>query len=500
MLYPLLGLLVLLVGAALLERQTLPRPPRWRRPWLAWGSFFLLGCSWYGLLLGLTGRVLMALALALAGALALTWVSNAKYRLLREPLVFSDFALVPQVIRHPRLYYVELVQQARTWLLLAPLLGLMLLWLWLEPSPLSPTERILLLIAPTALLIAVPFLPLIGTLVRQAAARHLPDPDPAGGIEKLGLAGSLLLSFLRWLETRPTAAEEAFPLPSIKDCGKRSAPLVVAVQSESFLDLRRLREDAPPLPNIAAAQARAAAWGPLRVPAIGAYTMRTEYAFLTGTPSARLGFDALDPYLRADTYPLPALPGRLSQAGWQTLFVHPHVGDFFRRNKVMPALGFERMITEEAFHGAERIGPYVSDAALTSEILRQLERETRPCFLFTVTMENHGPWRPGRLPGLVQETEIYGQHLLHADAMVGRLLSALESSGRPWALCFYGDHPPILRSIGDPAPDHRTDYLIVTSRDCPCDGPEEIDAAELGRRFLRYLAGFAPAEAVLSQN
>ena len=103
----------------------------------------------------------------------------------------------------------------------------------------------------------------------------------------------------------------------------------------------------------------------------------------------------------------------------------------------------------------------------------------------------------GRLPGLVQETQIYGQHLVHADAMLGRLLEGLEASGRPWALCFFGDHPPILRSIGNPAPDHRTDYLIVTSTDRPSGAPEEIDSAELGRRFRQHLMSFATAKAVL---
>jgi len=497
MLYALLGLLLLLAGAVLLERLVEPRPAGWHRPAVAWSAFLLLGVVWYGLLLGLTGRVLLALILGLGGAAALIWVSNAKYQLLREPLVFSDLALVPQVIRHPRLYYVELVQQPRTWLFIAPLLLLLVLWFWLEPSSLAPGERVAVLLGAPTLLAAVSFLPVVGPAFGAAVARQLPHPDPVRDVGRLGLAPNIFLSFLRWLDTRPSTSEKPLPMPHIDRYRGREAPLVVAIQSESFLDLRRLRNDAPELPNIAEAQARAVAWGPLRVPAIGAYTMRTEYSFLTGTPSRQLGFDALDPYLRADSHPLPSLPGLLSDAGWETLFVHPHVADFFRRNKVMPALGFERMITEEAFNGAERLGPYVSDAALTSEILRQLDQATRPCFLFSVTMENHGPWRPGRLPGLVQETQIYGQHLVHADAMLGRLLEGLEASGRPWALCFFGDHPPILRSIGNPAPDHRTDYLIVTSTDRPSGAPEEIDSAELGRRFRQHLMSFATAKAVL---
>lgn len=484
---PLAGLclLVLLIAAALLERGVLPQPARWRRPLIAWLALLALATAWFLVLLGLTGRPLLALLLALAGAVALQRVSNAKYALLLEPLVFSDFALVPQVLRHPRLYYVELLQQARTWLLAVPVLALLLLWLWLEPAAIPAAWRVALLVAPLPVVAALPWLPLVGRALRQAAAEAMPQPDPAEATERLGLGASLLLSLLRWLDSRPTAASAPLPFPAIVEGAPGAAPLVLAVQSESFLDLRRLRNDAPPLPNLARAQARAEAWGPLRVPAIGAYTMRTEYAFLSAVPNRAMGFDRFDPYLRADRYPLPSLPALLAEAGWETLFVHPHVADFFRRHKVMPALGFRRLVTEEAFLDAERIGPYVSDAALATEILRQLQAVSGPCFLFAVTMENHGPWRPGRLPGLTQEAEIYGQHLVHADAMLGRLLDGLEASGRPWALCFFGDHPPILRSIGNPAPDERSDYLLLSSNNSPSAAPQEIDAAELGSLLRR---------------
>jgi len=489
MLIAVLCLLLLFAGAALLERSVVPRPARWRRPALAWATLAGFCIAGYAMLLGLTGRPLLALLLALTSAVALQRVSNAKYALLREPLVFSDFALIPQVLRHPRLYYADLMQQARTWLLALPVIALLGLWFWLEPALPAPPWRLALLLGGPGLLFALPWTPLLGPALRRAAVRALPAPGALDAVERLGLGASLLLALLRWLDTPPSAAQAPPPLPAVRK--DRPAPLVLAVQSESFLDLRRLRDDAPDLPNLARAQARALAWGPLGVPAIGAYTMRTEYAFLTATPNRAIGFDAFDPYLRADRHPLPALPAALAMAGWKTLFVHPHVPEFFRRHKVMPALGFDHLVTEEAFEGAERIGPYVSDAALTTELLRRMAAEPDPCFLFAVTMENHGPWRPGRLPGLEQEAAIYGQHLVHADAMLGRLLDGLEASGRPWILCFFGDHPPILRSIGDPVPDTRSDYLLLTSSATAGGPAREIDVAELGALLRREVAALS---------
>ena len=60
-------------------------------------------------------------------------ISNAKRRYLREPLVFSDFALLEHVVRHPQLFYVP-----RRWMgaviagviaLLAAIVG----WMLIEP-------------------------------------------------------------------------------------------------------------------------------------------------------------------------------------------------------------------------------------------------------------------------------------------------------------------------------------------------------------------------------
>ena len=79
--------------------------------------------------------------------------------------------------------------------------------------------------------------------------------------------------------------------------GPREPEVLVVIQLESFLDPERL--GGPPLPLMDLVRSRAAQYGRLRVPAHGAYTMRSEHAVLTGRTAAELGFGVFDPYLAA---------------------------------------------------------------------------------------------------------------------------------------------------------------------------------------------------------
>ena len=60
-------------------------------------------CIWSLLWLS-SRRPGFALALTLAGQYLVVTISNAKFRALREPFVFSDFGLFSQAFRFPRLY------------------------------------------------------------------------------------------------------------------------------------------------------------------------------------------------------------------------------------------------------------------------------------------------------------------------------------------------------------------------------------------------------------
>jgi phosphoglycerol transferase MdoB-like AlkP superfamily enzyme len=239
------------------------------------------------------------------------------------------------------------------------------------------------------------------------------------------------------------------------------------------MDFRRFDSAGLSLPNLDAARRRAAAWGRLENAFPGGYTMRTEFSLLTGRPHLEFGFDRYYPYLNAGAYAEHALPVLLRRHGYASTFIHPYYADFFQRHRALPAIGFDRMITLDAFDGAERIGGYVSDAAVAERLIAEAKAVKGRALLFAATMENHGPWEKERFDGLDQPIPIYKRHLENGDALLGRLLQAFDDWPSRVVVLFYGDHVPLLKAYADPFPDRRTDYVLIelgrgAARRSPC--------------------------------
>jgi phosphoglycerol transferase MdoB-like AlkP superfamily enzyme len=302
--------------------------------------------------------------------------------------------------------------------------------------------------------------------------RRLTPADSARDVRDLGLAASLTAGLLAW--RRPMSVLRSWPVARIASADP--SPVVIAVQSESFVDLRRAGLHQVSLPALEAARTRAVAHGLVDVPVQGAWTLRSEFAFLAGSPLECFGLDALHPYLR-----LPGTPRTLSlhlrDAGFSTMFVHPFDLDFFNRRRAMPKLGFDRLVDDTAFAGVPREGYYVPDVALAERVLAAASGESRPFFCMVATMENHNPWDKARLPGIETPVERYVHHLRNADRMIDHLVKGLETIGRPAVLAFYGDHVPTMPELADPFPDPRTDYFVMGLRQGGWLAGEQRDCA-----------------------
>ncbi|MFD1333616.1 sulfatase-like hydrolase/transferase, partial [Methylopila musalis] len=258
-----------------------------------------------------------------------------------------------------------------------------------------------------------------------------------------------------------------------------------AIQCESFVDIAARGLPGPTLPAVAALRAGALAFGRCRVPAEGAYTMRSEFGFLTGLPSETLGLDALDPYLTAPAYLGRTLPELFRAAGRATTFLHPYDRRFFDRDVLVPRFGFDRFIDGRAFAEAPRFGPYVADAAVAEALEAAIRDATGPSFLFAVTIENHGPWGLGRLAETHEAAEQYALHLANADRMIGRVAAALAAAPGGGLLCLYGDHAP-GRLLHPDLPDRRATDYVLWSTTAPAAPAERRDVSvdELGRMLL----------------
>jgi hypothetical protein len=443
----------MLAASLLLDAAARPRVPRLRR-WSGLLLHLLALTGVFGLCLAGSGNAPVAALLATALMALFTVASNAKYKMLGEPLVFSDLALIVGIIRHPRFYFTAIPARQRWVMAVGAALAVIALML-LFSTRLQPH-----LVGAGLLLVAGGALALL--LRGGWFDSTVPAPSLDGDIARLGLIATLLLYWWRW---RCTPDPQPCPAlaPIVDIAGSARPQLIVIVQCESFADPAEVTGGArPALPGLE--RARAIAWrhGELHVSGFGAYTMRTEYGVLFGRSEAALGFRRYDPFLSAHGESSYALPARLAGAGYHSSFVHPYDMRFYSRDRLMPAIGFDEVIGESEFAPAPLgSGRYVDDRTLGAALVNLAKQAARPRLIYAVTMENHGPWDSDNVRGASGRLDAYLQRLQSSDAMLGDLIDSLSEDGRPALLVFFGDHRPSIPGVTAPGGARHTPYVVL---------------------------------------
>lgn len=441
---------VLLIGALLADGLASPRARLPFLPRSLAGICILLVAAVlaFALALAATGMPHVAVAVVLGLTAALSLISNIKRKVLGEPLVFSDFALIGAVFQHPQ-FYLSALRPGQIALLGAGLAGLVVALAFLSSAQLAPRLVGLALALGTGGCLA--------QILRFKGWLELAQvPDPEADVLHHGLIASLLAQWHDWRGSPDPEPCNAAPIRG------QSRQLVVIVQCESFADPAALFGDpAAVLPGLAAARSLAWQQGRLFVSGFGAYTMRTEYGVLFGRGEELLGTRRFDPFLTARGEVSWALPNRLDHREWATWFVHPHDMRFYGRDRLMPAAGFAELVGEEQFDPpAPGEGRYVTDAAMTDQILALAQDRSRAGLVYAVTIENHGPWPPGDDVAARRGTS-YLNLLANSDAMLARLVDELPRLGRPVTLCFFGDHRPSIPGASEPGGERDTPYVLV---------------------------------------
>lgn len=242
--------------------------------------------------------------------------------------------------------------------------------------------------------------------------------------------------------------------------GNDGLPDIVVIQSESFFDPTTMRgfEASRFTPNLRRLAAHGVS-GELHVPTFGGGTIRTEFEVLTGL-SLRY-FDNLQfPYLQMSHRTVPSLVRALNSHGYETIALHGNDPAFWNRTTAFKALGFDRFVSQASFPAhAAKDGKYMTDGAMTDEIMALMKDSGPPQFIFAISIEAHGPYdvEPGHVaerdaipvPESItgnarRELQTYLYHIGHADAELGRLVTWLAQRKRPSLVLFYGDHLPAL--------------------------------------------------------
>ncbi|MCA8318260.1 LTA synthase family protein [Burkholderia multivorans] len=441
----------------------------------------------------LTRRPLLSALISLGLVGLMGCVSNAKFASLREPFVFTDLSLFSQLFAHPRLYLPFLSMQA----VAAIVVGVVLLAGAFFLDAAAPWA-----VAAYCAVAAVALL-----IVGYALAARLPlTLDPLEDQRRHGFFAVFVAYLLNGMRRSTFRGFERAMAASPFACESSltSHPDVIVIQSESFFDARMPGAGVNPTlyRHFDAALCESSAYGGLHVPAWGANTMRSEFAFLSGIASSAFGYARFYPYAFVRRA-YASLASWFRRTGYETVAIHPYYADFFARDRVFPLLGFDKFLDIEYFINSPRAGPYIADAAVLEAIIGALDApRDKPLFIFAITMENHGPLHLERvLPGESSSRHALGEgaawrdltaylrHIANADEMIGGLLDHLRTSNRETVVCFYGDHVPALPHVFDKlgVTPEQSDYFIW--RNYSTSVPERRDLAveELGVTLLRVV-------------
>ena len=420
------------------------------------------------LFFSITCRFFTSAILTFSAVFATIIVNNYKVNLLKEPLVYEDFNLYMQLFRFPK-FYLPFFGYFKFFALVVIITGFFLFSLIVEKPVFLFSISLFINMLFSCIVALLIFLVVVVIFKRIKIKK-----DIMQDIKKIDLFPALAAYAVHsYFEKRKLSLTS----PNINL--PKNKPNIIAVQSESFFDPKKLplsfKEN--PIPNFDRIKKSSLLHGQLCVPVWGAYTMRTEFSFLTGIDSRDLGLGKYYPFNFYKHAKMYSLVHQLKNEGYKCICIHPFYKTFFKRNIMYPTLGFDEFI--DISHFKKESNSLVSDKVLTEKIISILEKKTqKPLFIFAITIENHGPYHLKKLDKnnlntiyskktnkLVNNYDfnIYLQHLKNADNMINDLTSYLsQCDNKNSALMWYGDHVPNIPGLFDTlnysVPN--TDYLV----------------------------------------
>ncbi|ANC10185.1 MULTISPECIES: LTA synthase family protein [Bacillus cereus group] len=240
---------------------------------------------------------------------------------------------------------------------------------------------------------------------------------------------------------------------------KKEKPNIIFVMSESFWDptkVTNLSFSEDPVPNLHH-YIENFPGGQTISPTFGGNTANVEFEALTSYSMSLLKPGSI-PYQQVITNKkeIPSIPTALKKEGYYTSAIHSFGRTFFKRDDVYKVLGFDKFNAEDTMENLDIDGDYISDLAMSKEIIAELEEQKQPTFIHAVTMQNHFPFTEGRfgenlieISGLENEEskgelETYTEGLRRSDEALQYLIEQLDNLDRPTLLVFFGDHLPSL--------------------------------------------------------
>ena len=238
--------------------------------------------------------------------------------------------------------------------------------------------------------------------VKEFQARLIPVPQ--GYTEKAAKAAEKSL-VKRYRKTLGSDADTS--AGSSRKAAERqfedTKPSVVVIMNESFSDLsayKAIAESGYTGPDyVKNGTTDAILRGDSYASIFGGGTCNSEFEAFCGVNLHYLGSNKY-PYTQWDFTSVDCMPRQFARLGYQTTAIHPNLGTNWDRERVYRQMGFDKFLTIDDFDGAETYhNGYVSDRATYQRVLDVLASSDKPQFVHDVTMQNHGPFTTGTIPG-----------------------------------------------------------------------------------------------------
>lgn len=416
---------------------------------LIWLFYFLSRRAWAGFL----GSFLPTIGVALA--------NYFKIRLRSDPLLATDLRLAAEAGGIVGGYTLDLTWLV--WFALGCLIAGLLFAVLLMPRGLRGwRERSFGALSCLALMAVALAGPYTSPKVYAATAndRFINQWSDVEVFVSKGCSYPFLYSFREMFPTPPEDYDQAAAAALLVQLPESGIPeekkvSVMGIMLEAFCDLTDFEAlaEQPGVEQVYApwhALEEQSVSGNLLTNIFAGGTVDTEWAFLTG-------------YSRHEDFrgPTDSYVWYFRDQGYATFGSHPGYGWFYNRQNVNEYLGFEEYWFTENHYG-QLVDPasavWESDPVLAAELLRQMEERTAlgPCFSFSVSYQNHGPYGDASAPrgayvtpagsGLSESScNILNNYLggvsITLQAMT-ELTRGLEELDEPVVLVLFGDHKP----------------------------------------------------------
>jgi len=274
-------------------------------------------------------------------------------------------------------------------------------------------------------------------LMTQYLGSHYSNYNFRVNAKHNGILGHLLLT----AETahKPKAGQHQFYSQTLASVELPSSPDIVVVMCESCYTEARLPTKMAELAQAGFSEARVIS------PVYGGGTAEAEFEALTGLSAYTLPGIDFQNFAGQFSDKINALPHALSDVGYTTIGMHNYFGTFWKREKVYPKMGFQRIAFVDQMYWKRSDG-WPKDFSLYNQALAHynVAPAGKKQFMFLVTVNTHGPFTQQDDSGIGQYQIRLGQAMDDFQAFVQQLEASAKKRKRDVIIVIFGDHKPGL--------------------------------------------------------